>query len=460
MKKDFSTKKLLEEIIDETVSNVFSEEFIGTKGRVKYYQMGRSLPDALYNLDSKGKPARDPGVAGIKKRRPSRRKKNEAILRLLGEFILTEAETKTFRPTALGKLSQTASAQSDFSREDPIANKIAGLVSGVESGNRDAMWEMAAEFNKIARMRSQSQQGVVKTEETSASRVGKLYEYIYSLFEKHGLLEKVQDVKVLPLKGLNTHVGNLPLPPSPESSLELKEELKKKIRIFANQLVNDIKLYKADRDDFIENYATYYQNFQIEKSFRAISQAAQNFIKSKKEPQKSAEVQKKSMPSVFKDFGEDYTTFATNVQKNRDDIEKMIKDIANTLGSDKKSIKSYFVNTLNQALGKKKTDINAEFIDALKAGQGKEAPLSDRVDTVVKALEKSLSALPKAKTDAGKKAIQDLMTTVSSKLAAPAKSPKVFKRPTTESRIFNHLFEVNSTNNAFACAILLFALSD
>jgi hypothetical protein len=449
MKKDFSTKKLLEEIIDETVSNVFSEEFIGTKGRVKYYQMGGSLPDALYNLDSKGKPARDPGVAGIKKRRPSRRKKNEAILRLLGEFILTEAETKTFRPTALGKLSQTASAQSDFSREDPIANKIAGLVSGVESGNRDAMLQMAVEFNKIAPMLTQAQQGVVKTEETSASRVGKLYEYIYSLFEKHGLLEKVQDVKVLPVKGLDTHVGNLPSP-----------ELKEKVRTFANKLVNDIKLKRADRADFIENYATYYENFQIEKSFRAISQAAQNFIKSKKEPQKSAEVQKKSMPSVFKDFGEDYTTFATNVQKNRDDIEKMIKDIANTLGSDKKSIKSYFVNTLNQALGKKKTDINAEFIDALKAGQGKEAPLSDRVDTVVKALEKSLSALPKAKTDAGKKAIQDLMTTVSSKLAAPAKSPKVFKRPTTESRIFNHLFEVNSTNNAFACAILLFALSD
>jgi len=52
-----------------------SEEYLGKKGGVRYFQMGGSLPDNLYNLDNKGKPTRDPGVPGVKKSKSVKRKK-------------------------------------------------------------------------------------------------------------------------------------------------------------------------------------------------------------------------------------------------------------------------------------------------------------------------------------------------------------------------------------------------
>lgn len=54
---------------------IIREELIGTKGGVRYYQMGSSLPDELYNLDDKGHPTRDPGVPGLKG--PKKRKHSE-----------------------------------------------------------------------------------------------------------------------------------------------------------------------------------------------------------------------------------------------------------------------------------------------------------------------------------------------------------------------------------------------
>lgn len=52
---------------------ILSEEFIGQKGGVNYYQMGGSIKrPELYNLTSDGKPTRDPGVPGLKK--PKKRK--------------------------------------------------------------------------------------------------------------------------------------------------------------------------------------------------------------------------------------------------------------------------------------------------------------------------------------------------------------------------------------------------
>lgn len=59
--------------------DLIREEFIGSKGGVRYYQMGGSLPDELYNLNDKGDPARDPGVPGLKKSR-ARRKKEKALI--------------------------------------------------------------------------------------------------------------------------------------------------------------------------------------------------------------------------------------------------------------------------------------------------------------------------------------------------------------------------------------------
>ena len=442
MKKDFSTKKLLEEIIDETVSNVFSEEFIGTKGGVRYFQMGGSLPDALYNLDSKGKPTRDPGVAGLKKSSKKKAKKKHSeivgesravILSLLKEILAQEIADNT--------LNEDTGAHTPAAKRGVMPSF--GGASKPASKNTEKFDSAEDVFKKL--------QELVKNE----AAVKEAFD------DPNSSLRPA-------IVGIANFFSNVPVEQNYKGANETYIEAKSK---FWKNKAHPLYVLFKNNEKSQKLFTVIVQKFLGFDEFQAASrimEALENELNlSQLMAKRSAEYAgkggsrgSKDKPTQFKDFGEDYTTFATNVQKNRDDIEKMIKDIANTLGSDKKSIKSYFVNTLNQALGKKKTDINAEFIDALKAGQGKEAPLSDRVDTVVKALEKSLSALPKAKTAAGKKAIQDLMTTVSSKLAAPPKSPKVFKRPTAESRIFNHLFEVNSTNNAFACALLLFALSE
>lgn len=43
-----------------------NEEVIGSKGGVRFYQIGGSLPDKLYNRTNDGKPTRNPGVANLK----------------------------------------------------------------------------------------------------------------------------------------------------------------------------------------------------------------------------------------------------------------------------------------------------------------------------------------------------------------------------------------------------------
>lgn len=60
---------------EELLRLLIVEELIGTKGGVRYYQMGGSLPDTLYNLDDEGRPTRDPGVPGVKKHRRKKSKK-------------------------------------------------------------------------------------------------------------------------------------------------------------------------------------------------------------------------------------------------------------------------------------------------------------------------------------------------------------------------------------------------
>lgn len=63
-------------LLAEVISMLLAEEFIGNKGGVNYYQMGGSIKrPELYNLDSKGKATRDPGLPGMKKTRRSRKAK-------------------------------------------------------------------------------------------------------------------------------------------------------------------------------------------------------------------------------------------------------------------------------------------------------------------------------------------------------------------------------------------------
>lgn len=58
---------------------LLDEERIGSRGSVDYFQMGSSLPDHLYNLDSKGRATRDPGLGGNtdKKKKKKREKKKK-----------------------------------------------------------------------------------------------------------------------------------------------------------------------------------------------------------------------------------------------------------------------------------------------------------------------------------------------------------------------------------------------
>lgn len=66
-----------EMLFEELLRLLIREELIGTKGGVRYYQMGASLPDHLYNLDDEGKPTRDPGVPGLQKSKIHRIKKKK-----------------------------------------------------------------------------------------------------------------------------------------------------------------------------------------------------------------------------------------------------------------------------------------------------------------------------------------------------------------------------------------------
>ena len=66
----------MDEILSEIVRLILAEEFIGQKGGVRYYQMGGSIKrDDLYNLDSSGKPTRDPGVPGLTKSKKKTKKR-------------------------------------------------------------------------------------------------------------------------------------------------------------------------------------------------------------------------------------------------------------------------------------------------------------------------------------------------------------------------------------------------
>ena len=66
----------VEDILRRVIHKHITEELIGNKGGVNYYQMGGSIKNpALYNLDSSGRPTRDPGIPGLKKRRKTKKRK-------------------------------------------------------------------------------------------------------------------------------------------------------------------------------------------------------------------------------------------------------------------------------------------------------------------------------------------------------------------------------------------------
>jgi hypothetical protein len=69
-------RERVEEILRRVIHKYLTEEFVGNKGGVNYYQMGGSIKNpALYNLDSSGRPTRDPGIPGLKKRRKTKKRK-------------------------------------------------------------------------------------------------------------------------------------------------------------------------------------------------------------------------------------------------------------------------------------------------------------------------------------------------------------------------------------------------
>jgi hypothetical protein len=191
MKKDFSTKKLLEEIINETVSMVFSEEFIGNVGGVNLYQMGGSIKrPELYNLDSKGKSTRDPGVAGLKKasKKKSKKKKGKsvsetrsAILLILKEILTHESNFRslsedTDKQTPVSKRGEVrgfggvVSKQENYSTADVVSklNELVKDEKGVESAFDDANsqyrpilqgivnYAVNVEFNELLKLYTQT----------------------------------------------------------------------------------------------------------------------------------------------------------------------------------------------------------------------------------------------------------------------------------------------------------------
>jgi len=75
------------------------EEYIGSNGGLSYFQLGGSLPDNLYNRDSKGKPTRDPGVPGFIKKHKKRRKKKHSLREM---FFVEAARNPSSLPEDVG----------------------------------------------------------------------------------------------------------------------------------------------------------------------------------------------------------------------------------------------------------------------------------------------------------------------------------------------------------------------
>ena len=61
------------------VRHLIQEEYLGTAGGVRYYQMGGSLPKSKYNLDDEGHPTYDPGVAVLRKKKRKKKKKKRRV---------------------------------------------------------------------------------------------------------------------------------------------------------------------------------------------------------------------------------------------------------------------------------------------------------------------------------------------------------------------------------------------
>lgn len=89
IRKDKTRISQEQAIIREAIRCILREETLGIgPDRVRYVSPGGSLPTSLYNLDSKGKPTRDPGVAVLTRRR-RKALKNEGLLDLLKKLITT-----------------------------------------------------------------------------------------------------------------------------------------------------------------------------------------------------------------------------------------------------------------------------------------------------------------------------------------------------------------------------------
>jgi hypothetical protein len=85
----------LHKIISELVLVHIKEEHINTKGGVRYFQMGSSLPDHLYNLDKDGNPTRDPGIARTNKENNKMNHKDlKEAIRLATRQALKEVHLK------------------------------------------------------------------------------------------------------------------------------------------------------------------------------------------------------------------------------------------------------------------------------------------------------------------------------------------------------------------------------
>lgn len=130
MKKNVSIKSLLEEVVNETVARAVKEEFIGNVGGVNLYQMGGSIKrPELYNLDSEGKPTRDPGVAGIKRKKKSKKRKSVkeshiSVLSLLKEILAQEINSRS--------LNENTGAQTPAAKRGAIPS-FGGVSAPVET---------------------------------------------------------------------------------------------------------------------------------------------------------------------------------------------------------------------------------------------------------------------------------------------------------------------------------------
>jgi len=295
--------------------------------------MGGSLPTSKYNLDAKGKPTRDPGVAVLRvKRNKGRNNKrnNEHIERLIINILAQECVDTDKNLIAEITLNTIKDAfKSVYGKGQESLEKIFKSLKGdldvkttIEELNRNmqiatseqdpekktqAIKNFIEKVNQVYNASIDTRgEGIASSEETNISKAGVVLDHLQTLFSEPMGMKFIDSVRLLETLNIDTLQFKVQLQklkgaiPNPDEfdkmSMPDKEDLAIKI---ANAAIvsgitgkTDTLKQKLLQPGTLKNYIT---NAKSQQSLRTIQQALETRKRSKSSPEvKQGPVSKKS----------------------------------------------------------------------------------------------------------------------------------------------------------------------